>query len=107
MGRQNLAERLRRLPRTVVLGHDVAVARGPRARLLGLALLDRERAGGLLLPGCASVHTFGMRFPLDLLFLDRAGAAVAVRRRVGPGRVLWCRGVAAVLELPSHDGRTV
>ncbi len=78
------------------------VAIGPRARLLGLALLDREQAGpGLLIPRCASVHTFGMRFALDLVFVDRRGRPLAIHRRVGRRRVVAVSGAGAVLELPS------
>jgi uncharacterized protein len=94
--------RLRRLPTEVVLGRSVAVAAVGRARLLGLAFLDREEAGpGLLIPRCRSVHTFGMRFPLDLIFLDEAGGVVELRRDVPPGRFIRCAEAIAVLEVPS------
>ena len=94
--------RLQGLPRRRAFGQEVAVATRPRARLLGLAGLEREQAGsGLLIPRCASVHTFWMRFDLDLVFLDREGAPLALRRRVPPGCVVWRRGAAAVLELPA------
>jgi uncharacterized membrane protein (UPF0127 family) len=97
--------RLQGLPRCRAFGHEVAVAVGPRLRLLGLAGLDREEAGaGLLIPRCASVHTFWMRFDLDLVFLDREGAPLALRRSVPPRSVVWHRGAAAVLELPSVQG---
>jgi uncharacterized membrane protein (UPF0127 family) len=97
--------RFDRLPTAVVLGHEVPVARGPRARLLGLALLARERAGaGLLIPRCSAVHTFGMRFPLDLVFLDPEGRVCSVRRRVAPRRLAWDRRADAVLELPCPPG---
>ena len=70
--------------------------------MLGLALLEREGAGaGLLIPGCRSVHTFGMRFDLDLLFLDGNGRVTELRRSVPPFRFVRCRAAAAVLELPS------
>lgn len=93
--------RLRQLPIASVLGRPVPVARGPRARLLGLAHLDRERAGaGLLIPRCRAVHTFGMRFALDLVFLDRDGKPLSVRLDVPPRRVAANRRAAAVLELP-------
>ncbi|MFL5872874.1 MAG: DUF192 domain-containing protein [Solirubrobacterales bacterium] len=78
------------------------VAKSFRTRLLGLAWRDRERAGpGLLIPRCFSVHTFGMRFPLDVYFLDAEGRVLSVRRRVPPRRVVWQRGAAAILEIPS------
>src|SRR5258706_2896706 len=96
--REMRRDRFRELPRRRVVGLLVPVATGRRSRLLGLAWLDRERAGaGLLIPRCASVHTFGMRFPLDLRFLDRDGAVLAVRRGVPPCRLARCRGADAVL----------
>lgn len=81
------------------------VAESFRTRLLGLAWRPRSEAGpGLLIRRCASVHTFGMRFSLDVYFLDRGGRVLSVRRRVPPRRVLWCRGAAAVLEIPADEG---
>ncbi len=98
----NPPRRLSGLRRVEILGHRVPVADSPVARLLGLALLDRDRAGpGLLLPRCGSVHTFGMRFALDIVFLDRDRKVVAKRRAVPPGRALFERTADAVLELPS------
>jgi uncharacterized membrane protein (UPF0127 family) len=74
-------------------------------RLLGLSRRDRSRAGpGLLIPRCSSVHTFGMRFELDVFFLDRSGRVIGVRRQVPPRRLLWCRGASAVLEIPAGEG---
>jgi hypothetical protein len=99
------AARLRALPSREVDGSAVPVAGGFRARLLGLAGLPRERAGaGLLIPRCSSVHTFGMRFDLDLVFLDEDGRPLARFTRVPPNRLVWHRGAAAVLEIPSRQG---
>jgi uncharacterized membrane protein (UPF0127 family) len=98
-----VARRLRHLPRARVRGRDVPVATGLRARLLGLALLRPEAAGpGLLIPRCRRVHTFGMRFELDLYFLDRAGRVVDEHRAVRPNRFVSCRHAVAALELPSQ-----
>jgi uncharacterized membrane protein (UPF0127 family) len=81
------------------------LATGFRSRLLGLSRRDRSQAGaGLLIPHCSSVHTFGMRFELDVYFLDRAGQVLSIRRQVPPRRILWCRGAAAVLEVPAGEG---
>ena len=100
-----LAPRLRRLAVATVLGLEVPVATGRRARLLGLARLDRGAAGpGLLIPRCSSVHTFGMRFPLDLCFLDRRRGLLAVRLAVPARRVISHRGAHAVLEIPAGEG---
>jgi len=87
------------------LRSEFPAATGFRSRLLGLAWRDRSHAGsGLLIPRCSSVHTFGMRFEIDVYFLDRAGRVLSVRRRVPPRRILWCRGAAAVLEIPAGKG---
>jgi uncharacterized protein len=94
--------RFRNLPWTEVAGHHVPVAARPIVRLLGLALLDRDRSGpGLLIPRCRSVHTFGMRFALDIAFLDSAGLVIARRRAVPPGRVLIEPRAWGVLEVPA------
>jgi len=94
--------RFRGLEQAELLGSTVPVAGTLRSRLLGLALLRRERAGaGLLIPRCRSVHSFGMRFPIDVLFLDGEGRVIDLRREVPPGRVIRCPGAMAVLELPS------
>ena len=96
--------RFRREPQAQVRGRRVPVALSRRARLLGLALLDRRAAGtGLLLPGCRSVHTFGMRFPLDLVFLDLDLHQISMRRAVPPGRIAFERRAQAVLELPAGE----
>ena len=73
-----------------VLG-PVEVADDPATRLKGLLGRDGIE-GALLLPGCRSVHTLGMRFAIDVAFLDRRGRVVATvtpmrRRRLG--RTRW------------------
>jgi uncharacterized membrane protein (UPF0127 family) len=99
------ASRLHRLSFATVLGREVRVAGDRRSRLLGLAHLDRAQAGpGLLIPRCSSVHTFGMRFRLDLYFLDERRRVVAARRALPPRRFAFCRGSVAVLELPAREG---
>ncbi len=95
------APRFESLPLHVVAGHEVSVAIGFRARLLGLALLDREEAGaGLLIPRCAAVHTFGMRFALDVYFLGPDDEVLA-HRPAPPRRFVAHKGARAVLEIPA------
>ena len=94
--------RFRRLERAEPLGFEVPVAKAGLSRLLGLAWISRARAGaGLLIPGCGCVHTFGMRFDLDLLFLDRDGRVLEIRRSVPARRMVHCPAADSVLELPS------
>jgi len=66
--------------------------------LIGSARLG-EGCAVWLIP-CGSVHTFGMRFRLDLVFLGRGFEVVRVRRNVGPGRIaLGGLRARSVLEL--------
>lgn len=93
--------RFRRLPTAEVASRRVPVAVTLLSRLLGLALLSSGRAGaGLLIPRCRSVHTFGMRFPIDVVFLDRSHAPLSIREAVAPNRFLRHPGAHAVLETP-------
>ena len=98
-----LPRRLRRLTSHVRDdGVVVLTARGFRARLLGLAFLRELPPGhALLIPRCRSVHTFGMWFALDLVWVDCEGRTLRTDRDVRPGRMRRCRAAAAVLELPA------
>ena len=70
------------------------------ARLRGLARRAALAEGeGLCIPRCRSVHTFGMRFALDLVWLDRRGEVVRVDRGVPPRRVSSCLRARSVVEV--------
>jgi uncharacterized membrane protein (UPF0127 family) len=97
-----VASRFERFATRRVAGVEVPVAERFADRALGLAFLDRAAAGpGLLIPGCRCVHTFGMRFALDVMFLDRVGRVIRFVQAVPSRRVVLERGADAVLELPS------
>jgi uncharacterized membrane protein (UPF0127 family) len=98
--------RLARLPvRRLPGGALLVEARTPLARLRGLAGLPRLPPGrALLLPGCRSVHTLGMRFALDLVWLDGAGRVLRVDAAVPPRRVRTCRAARAVVETAAGGG---
>jgi uncharacterized membrane protein (UPF0127 family) len=94
------AARLTRLPtRWLPGGVRIAEASTLRSRLLGLAFVrELDPRAALLLRPCSSVHTFGMRFAIDVVFLDEDGRVLDVRHHVRPGRVARRRGAAAALE---------
>lgn len=80
------------------------VASSFRARLLGWmgrrALAPGE---GLCLVPCRSIHTFGMRIPIDVLFIDRSLRIVRCVTALRPGRIAMDRNAAAVIELPAGN----
>ena len=82
---------------------DTQVARGFWERMVGLAWARSPRAAALLIPRCRSVHTFGMRFPLDLVFLDAEERVVEIRRDVPAWRIVRASEASAVLEIPSPN----
>lgn len=78
------------------------VADRPLARLRGL--LGRRALppdAGLLLRPASAIHTCGMRFAIDAVFLDADGAVLRVAADLGPWRMAACRGARSVLELPA------
>jgi uncharacterized membrane protein (UPF0127 family) len=58
---------------------------------------------GILLRPSGSVHTFFMRFPIDVVFLDRDLSVLSVAEDVRPWKMRGARGAKAVLELPSGE----
>jgi len=72
------------------------------ARLRGL--MGRSTLGegeGLVLKGDSSIHSFFMRFPIDVVYADRAGCVVRLDLAMPPNRVgPLVRQAAYILELP-------
>jgi uncharacterized membrane protein (UPF0127 family) len=80
-------------------GLRVAVADTRRARCAGLAgLHEMEADVALLLPRCRSIHTFGMRFAIDVVFLDGEGEVLRCVRSVPGRRVVTCWKARATME---------
>lgn len=95
--------RLRNATRGGVIAERIERANSMWARAVGLigrrALSPGE---GVWLVPCNGIHTFGMRFPLDVLILDRDGCVLRLRRNLLPNRlVLPARGGYSVVELPA------
>ena len=58
---------------------------------------------GILLKPSGSIHTFFMRFPIDVVFLDRELRVVSVSEAVPPWKVRGARGAKAVMELAAGE----
>lgn len=86
-------------------GLAILVAGNRRSRMLGLARLDHLPADhAMLFERCRSIHTAGMRFALDLLWLDRHGRLVRLDRAVEPRRMRTCMRATAVIEANAGHG---
>lgn len=84
------------------VGH-VRAATTITARMRGLLGTDAGE-GVLLLAPCRRIHTYGMRYPIDVAFIDRAGCVVLSRRAVEPGNRIGCRKASMTLERPCSYG---
>jgi len=86
-------------------GATILVAADRRSRLRGLAGLERLPADqALLIERCRSVHTVGMRFALDLVWLDADGAVVRIDEQIKPWRLRTCLRARAVIETNAGCG---
>jgi uncharacterized membrane protein (UPF0127 family) len=92
--------RLLNTTRDTVLAEDVRLAESMWDRFWGL--MGRkglpEQAGVLIRP-CSSIHTAFMRFPIDVVFLDRSLKVVKVSAAVKPFRAAIAGGAHSALEL--------
>ena len=100
--------RVTNAPRGLVLAEHAEVAGNPWRRLRGL--LGRPalaRGEGLIILPCLGVHTIGMRYPIDVLHVDRHGVVRAVIHELKPwrlGPLVW--GSRLALELPAGAAAT-
>lgn len=88
------------------LATELAVAQTHWSRLRGLVGTsehDFRNGRGLWIRPCRGVHTLAMRFPIDVVYLDRAGTVVHLESNLQPWRFAPVRlQAASVLELPSY-----
>ncbi len=92
---------LRESSRTLLLDSVMRTAT-PWERMRGLLwrppLHVRE---ALIIDRCGSVHTCGMKYALDLVFLDRQSVIRKLLRDVRPWRIAWCIPAVVTLEMPA------
>ena len=90
------------LTRQTVLADRLEVADHGANRMKGLLGRDGLSPGeGLWIKPCEAVHTFCMRFAIDLVYVDRKNRIRKVRSGVRPWRMSACLTAHSVIELPS------
>ena len=91
--------------RTTYLATELVIARSHWSRFRGLMATGAShfRSGqGLWIVPCHGVHTLAMRFPIDVVYLDRERIVIHVEQGLRPWRLAAIRLLAAsVLELPA------
>jgi uncharacterized protein len=96
----DLERRFDGLPVTEYPGGLVVVeAKTRKARTIGLSRLDQlDSDHALHIPKCSSIHMFGMRFGLDLIWLSADGTVVRIDREVGRWQIRICLKAKSVIE---------
>ena len=81
-------------------------ANGYFSRLRGLLGRKLQEDGGLMLSPCSCIHTIGMGYAIDAVYLDRTYRVLRVDDAIAPGKVCKAqRGARHILELPSGRAR--
>jgi uncharacterized protein len=94
--------KVRNETRQTVLADHADVANTSAKRRTGLLKHERMEPGeGLLITPCASVHTFFMKFPIDLVYIDKKRKVRKVRHAVPAWRMSACLTAHAIIELPA------
>ena len=90
--------------RTTYLATELMIARTHWTRFRGLMATDASRfrrGQGLWISPSHGIHTFAMRFPIDVVYLDRDRIVIHVEEELQPWRLAAVRiQAASVLELP-------
>lgn len=86
-----------------LVGYRIAEAYSFLRRLKGLMLTNALSEGhGLHIRPCRAVHSFFMKYSIDVLHLDRAGRIVGMEKQLKPGHLgTTFRGTHSVVELPA------
>jgi uncharacterized protein len=85
-----------------ILARQARVADSFFSRLKGLLGSDALPADtALVIRPCNSVHTFGMRYPIDVIFANAEHRVIKTVTGMGPGKVAFCRSGRYTVELPA------
>jgi uncharacterized membrane protein (UPF0127 family) len=85
-----------------MLADRAGIADTSKTRKTGLLKHQRLESGeGLWITPCEGVHTVGMKFSIDVLFLNKKRKVVKVRAAMPRWRMAMCLWAHSVLELPS------
>jgi uncharacterized protein len=93
---------VRNQTRDVILASQAIVADSSETRRTGLLKHSSlEEGHGLWITPCEAVHSFWMKFSIDVLYLDKTKKVRKIRRDMKPWKMSMCLPAHSVLELPA------
>ena len=91
-------------PRPLATAVEAAFDAPSRKRgLLGRTMLAVDTA--LIIAPCSAIHTFSMRFPIDVIFAARDGRVLKIRHQMGASRVTMARRAFAAIEMAGGEAQ--
>lgn len=97
-----IAASIHRLSDARLLFNHAIITETAWERMRGLLgrqpLTDNE---ALLIRPCSSVHMFGMRYPLDIVYIDVTGKVIKIVPSLRPMAMSFCLGASSTLEMPA------
>lgn len=93
---------LRNITRDSLLGSAIARTASAAERRTGLLKHEcLEEGSGLWIVPCQAIHMFFMRFPLDVIYIDKKQRVRKTVRNLAPWRISICIAAHSVIELPA------
>jgi len=93
---------IRNLTRQTTVADRAILANTSATRRTGLLKHESLQDGeGLLIVPCEGVHTFGMKFPIDVLYLNKKRVVLKIKPEMPRRRMSFCLSAHSVLELPA------
>ena len=93
---------IKNITHNIIIADKAQVANTFFSRLKGLLGTRKLETGkGLVIRSCSSIHTVGMKYAIDLLFLDAKDNVLKTVLKLPPGRFSLCFHSSYVVELPA------
>lgn len=93
--------RVRNVTRGTSIGDEIRTAATSAERRTGLLKHNKlDEGAGLWIVPCEAVHTFFMKFAIDLIYLDKKRRVRGTVRALPPWRISMCLPAHSVIELP-------
>lgn len=83
-------------------GINIKIAKSFSSRFLGF-MMKKKADYGILLYRCTSIHTFFMKFNIDVMFLNKENIVIAVVKNVKPWKILlpYIKNTYSIMEIPA------
>lgn len=98
---------IKNITKNTTIAFNARIADNFLTRLIGLLLTSRlDRGDALIISSCNRIHTIGMKYPIDVIFLDQNYKVVKIAFNLSSCKISTCLNASYVIEMPSGIGRS-